>query len=134
MQQTNSKGRSQKSRLDTAGRRRQGIPPRDAPILGRMDLWIQGIAAYFLSSVPRALEFHGRSAESFGKRFVEVRRLRSTAFEHGEHVQGDVSGDLGLLMRFADDRIVLAEIAVAGDRGEGFHQWRLDIAAKASTS
>src|SRR5205814_8213857 len=63
---------------------------RDASILGRVDLWIQRNCRLFLEVGPRALEFHGRSAESFRNVFIRREALEVDGVEHGEHVKGDV--------------------------------------------
>ena len=79
-----------------------------------------------------ALELDGRGAESFGNVFVGGEALEVHGVEHGKHVHGDIKRRLGIVDEIADNGVVLAEIAVAGDqaknligeaghRGEGFH-------------
>src|SRR5258708_36385500 len=66
----------------------------------------------------RALEFHGRGAESFGNVLVGGEAVEIDGVEHGGHVDGDVERRLGIVDEVADNGGVLAEIAVTGDEAK----------------
>src|SRR5256885_13675537 len=97
---------------------RQKGPPKNAPIPDRIDLWIQRNDPLFLEIGAGALELDGRGAESFGNVLVGSKALEIDGVEHGKHVHGDVKRCLGIVDEVADNGVVLAEIAVAGDKAK----------------
>ena len=72
----------------------------------------------FLEIGASALELDGRGAESFGNVLVGGEALEIDGVEHGKHVHGDVKRCLGIVDEVADNGVVLAEIAVAGDKAK----------------
>src|SRR5260370_35992654 len=68
----------------------------------------------------RALELHGRGAESFGNILVGGEAFEVHGVEHGKHVQGNVERSFWIVDEVADNRIVLAEMAVTCDDAKNF--------------
>src|SRR6266446_4455401 len=78
------------------------------------------IDGLFLEFEARAMELVGRGAQSLGNILVCGEALQVDGVENRKHVQADIDRSLGIVDEVADDRIVLAEIAVVGDEPQDF--------------